>query len=143
MFDSVWWSTRTDVSICVMFALMSGESMATFLMVLTISFLCFHIWLMLKAMTTVEFCEKSLKKQNYNSSIYSIGCYGNACAVLGPNPLLWFFPISMPIGDGMAWERPNDEEQQAQNDQSESGKAAGASTAASSSGGDDRTTAAT
>jgi len=104
MFDSVWWSTRIDVNICVMFALMSGESLATFLMVLTTCFLCFHIWLMLRAMTTVEFCEKSLKKQNYDSSIFSVNWYQNTCAVLGPVPLLWLVPVSMPEGTGLQFE---------------------------------------
>merc|ERR1719203_1821281 len=39
MFDSVWWSTRIDVSVAMMFALVSGETFATFLMVLTTTFL--------------------------------------------------------------------------------------------------------
>merc|ERR1719235_1462775 len=103
MFDSVWWSTRTDVHISTMFAFLLGEAFATFLMVLITSFLCFHIWLMSKAMTTVEFCEKSLKKKNYNSSVYSQGFYGNICAVLGPQPLLWLLPLSLPSGDGYSW----------------------------------------
>merc|ERR1711959_569245 len=54
-------------------------------------------------MTTVEFCEKSLKKASYNSSVYSRGTYGNICAVLGPNPFLWLLPISLPNGDGLTW----------------------------------------
>lgn len=104
LFDSVWWSTRTDVNVCMMFALMSGEALATFMMVMTTSFLVFHVWLMLKSMTTVEFCEKSLKKQGYNASIYSLGSYANLCAVLGPQPLLWFLPVSMPVGNGIMWD---------------------------------------
>merc|ERR1719379_1966781 len=137
MFESVWWSTRTDVSISIMAALMFGETFGTFLMVLISAFLTFHIWLMLKAMTTVEFCEKSLKKQNYNSSIYSMGCYGNACAVLGPNPLLWFFPCSMPTGDGLVWESPSESGRQPQSDREGQGTAASSSSPAPSmSGGD-------
>lgn len=103
MFDTVWWSTRTDVSISMMILLMFGETLATFLMVLIVSFLSFHIWLMSKAMTTVEFCEKSLKKTSYNSSVYSQGTYRNICAVLGPQPLLWLLPFSLPEGDGLSW----------------------------------------
>jgi hypothetical protein len=106
MFESVWWSTRVDVSIYTMFTLMFAQCTAAFLFVLISLFLTFHIWLMLKAMTTVEFCEKSLKKASYNSSIYSVGLYGNVCAVLGPNPLLWLFPISLPTGDGLTWSKP-------------------------------------
>merc|ERR1740117_872808 len=88
----------------MMFALMSGEALATFMMVMTTSFLVFHVWLMLKSMTTVEFCEKSLKKQGYNASIYSLGSYANLCAVLGPQTLLWFLPVSMPVGNGIMWD---------------------------------------
>mmetsp|Transcript_99362 Transcript_99362/g.155365 ORF Transcript_99362/g.155365 Transcript_99362/m.155365 type:complete len:339 (+) Transcript_99362:104-1120(+) len=103
MFDTVWWSTRVDVSIVTMISLLFGETLAMFLLVLIIAFLSFHVWLMTKAMTTVEFCEKSLKKASYNSSIYSRGFYGNVCAVLGPQPLLWFLPLSFPEGDGLTW----------------------------------------
>lgn len=104
MFETVWWSTRTDVALALMIILVVGEAFATFLMVIVWSFLCFHLWLMTKAMTTVEFCEKSLKKASYDSSIYSRGCYTNFCAVLGPNPLLWLLPISLPVGDGINWQ---------------------------------------
>merc|ERR1719316_362145 len=58
---------------------------------------------MFKAMTTVEFCEKSLKKSSYDSSIYSHGAYSNICTVLGPNPVLWLLPCSFPEGDGLTW----------------------------------------
>merc|ERR1719277_2315464 len=98
MFETVWWSTRTDVALSMMFTLACGGTFSAFLMVLTSTFLGFHIWLLAKAMTTVEFCEKSLKKENYDSSIYDQGLYGNLCAVLGPQPLLWLLPISQPRG---------------------------------------------
>lgn len=110
MFDTVWWSTRVDVSVVSMIFLLFGETLATFLLVLIIAFLSFHVWLMTKAMTTVEFCEKSLKKASYNSSIYSRGLYNNICAVLGPQPLLWFFPISFPEGDGLSWPASKEEQ---------------------------------
>lgn len=103
MFESVWWSTRTDVSISMMLTLSCGETFATFLFVVTGTFLGFHFWLMRKAMTTLEFCEKSAKKSSYNTSIYSQGLFQNICSVLGPNPLLWFVPIGLPEGDGMSW----------------------------------------
>lgn len=103
MFDTVWWSTRVDVSVAMMLGLFAGQSLAAFLWVLITAFLGFHIWLMSKAMSTVEFCEKSLKKSSYNSSMYSLGTYGNICAVLGPHPLLWLLPISFPEGDALTW----------------------------------------
>mmetsp|Transcript_78323 Transcript_78323/g.162742 ORF Transcript_78323/g.162742 Transcript_78323/m.162742 type:complete len:390 (+) Transcript_78323:168-1337(+) len=109
MFETVWWSTRTDVPIPLMILLVAGEAFATFLFVIVTSFLAFHIWLMVKAMTTVEFCEKSLKKASYNSSTYSQGIIGNVSAVLGPNPLLWLLPVCLPKGDGINWSRHQDD----------------------------------
>mmetsp|Transcript_63340 Transcript_63340/g.151111 ORF Transcript_63340/g.151111 Transcript_63340/m.151111 type:complete len:319 (-) Transcript_63340:67-1023(-) len=103
MFDSVWWATRTDVSVSVTLAALAGACLASSLMVLIIVFLGFHIWLMLKAMTTLEFCEKYLKKSDYSSSVYSAGYYENICSILGPRPLLWFLPVSFPVGDGLRW----------------------------------------
>merc|ERR1719161_676406 len=84
-----------------MFLLFFGETLACFLGVLVTAFFVFHIWLMGKAMTTIEFCEKSLKKSGYNSSVYDHGFYGNVKTVLGPHPLLWLFPVSAPTGDGL------------------------------------------
>merc|ERR1719476_704117 len=87
----------------MMLALTLGETFATFLMVLILTFLSFHFWLMSKAMTTVEFCEKSLKKTSYDSSVYSQGWYNNICNILGPKPYFWLLPVSLPVGDGMTW----------------------------------------
>lgn len=101
MFDSVWWATRTDVQIWTMISLTTGEFLATVLLVISTAFLAFHIWLMLMSMTTVEFCEKKLKKTGYNSSMYSEGVYKNICNVLGSNPLFWLVPVCLPAGDGI------------------------------------------
>merc|ERR1719330_2069606 len=76
MFDTVWWSTRSDTPLPTMLVMLAGEAGACFLLVVCSTFLCFHIWLMLRAMTTIEFCEKS-KKETYDSSRYSCGMYSN------------------------------------------------------------------
>jgi len=86
-----------------MFLLIFGETLAAFLAVLVTAFFCFHIWLMMKAMTTIEFCEKSLKKADYDSSLYHKGAFGNMCEVMGPTPALWMLPCSMPDGTGLTW----------------------------------------
>merc|ERR1719272_532035 len=83
-----------------MFLLLFGETLACFLGLLVTVFFCFHIWLMLKAMSTIEFCEKSMKRTSYDSSVYDRGFYGNIRSVLGDNPMLWLLPISPPSGDG-------------------------------------------
>jgi len=84
-----------------------GESLAFFLAVLITMFFGFHNWLMIKAMTTIEFCEKNLPKKEgdrkggHESSMYDLGFIGNIKVILGENVLLWFFPCSRPRGDGL------------------------------------------
>merc|ERR1740138_503389 len=58
---------------------------------------------MMKAMTTIEFCEKSMKKSSYDTSVYDRGPYGNVKAVLGENPLFWLIPLCPPEGDGLSF----------------------------------------
>jgi len=102
MIESVKLSVLVDTPFITMFFLMFGETLACFLGVLVTAFFIFHIWLMLKAMTTIEFCEKSLKKGgSYDSSLYDYGVYGNITSVLGENPLLWLVPMAPPSGSGL------------------------------------------
>merc|ERR1719401_3093427 len=95
-----------ETSLLTMFATFFAATLALFLTVLVTMFFGFHIWLMLKAMTTIEFCEKSLPKKDgegrcYDSSVYDLGIYGNLKAVLGANPLLWPFPCGQLPGNGL------------------------------------------
>lgn len=101
MLDSVRNSVDVSTPFLTMFILLFGETLASFLGLLTTTFFSFHIWLMLKSMTTIEFCEKSLKKTGYDTSLYNRGVCGNIRAVLGDNMFLWFLPLSPPSGDGL------------------------------------------
>eukprot|EP00747_Dinoflagellata_sp_TGD_P034105 gnl/TRDRNA2_/TRDRNA2_137060_c1_seq1.p1 gnl/TRDRNA2_/TRDRNA2_137060_c1~~gnl/TRDRNA2_/TRDRNA2_137060_c1_seq1.p1 ORF type:complete len:209 (+),score=36.31 gnl/TRDRNA2_/TRDRNA2_137060_c1_seq1:2-628(+) len=101
MIESVKRSIEFETPFHMMFLLLFGETLASFLGILVTAFFGFHIWLMLKAMTTIEFCEKSLKKSGYDSSVYDRGPLGNIETVLGNNFVLWFFPLSPPQGDGL------------------------------------------
>merc|ERR1719210_2916517 len=56
-------------------------------------------------MTTIEFCEKSMKQGGYNTSVYDHGLLGNIQGVLGDNPLLWLLPCSPPSGTGLNFVR--------------------------------------
>src|SRR5690606_20959974 len=62
------------------------------------AFFTFHIWLIVKQYTTIEFCEKrSDGDSNFVISPYNIGCYNNLKTVLGNNILLWFVPFCKTI----------------------------------------------
>lgn len=105
MFESLRDAMAPETPYVRMFCLLFGETLASLLCFLVTLFLCFHVWLMMKCMTTIEFCEKNAQKSSVNQSAYSRGVYGNICAVLGDNPLLWFLPCSTPSGDGLHWIR--------------------------------------
>lgn len=103
MFDTTWWATRQDVPLSAMLVFLSGQTFASFALVLLCFFLAFHLWLMVNALTTIEFIEKRSKRSSEESSAYSIGVYQNICAMLGPKPLLWLLPTSLPEGNGVDW----------------------------------------
>lgn len=103
MLNSVKAASVPETEFFEMFFLLFGESLAMLLGSLTTCFFGFHVWLMMKAMTTIEFCEKSNKRNTLEGSPYDLGFYGNIRAVLGENTLLWFWPASLPVGDGLNW----------------------------------------
>jgi hypothetical protein len=91
-----------------LFVLLFGETLAAFLGLLVTCFFAFHIYLMFKAMSTIEFCEKSMKRNGayaYDGAAainhYDRGFCGNIRATLGDNPLLWLLPCSPPTGTGL------------------------------------------
>jgi hypothetical protein len=98
-----------SVPFLTMFATFFGETLAFFFATLFTVFFGFHIWLVLTAMTTIEFCEKSLTKKDgqgkkaYDACVYDFGVLGNMRSILGENPFLWFFPCGMPRGDGLTF----------------------------------------
>jgi hypothetical protein len=103
MLDSVRGATGSETAFGKMFLLLFGQTLATFLALLSTLFFAFHIWLMLKSMTTIEFCEKSMKRTAYDSSAYDRGVCGNMRAVLGDYPALWLLPVAPPSGDGLTF----------------------------------------
>lgn len=57
-------------------------------------FLCFHLWLVLKQYTTIEFCEKKANHDIvYKKSPYNLNYCDNFKTVMGDNILFWFLPI--------------------------------------------------
>ena len=70
--------------------------------VLTPSFV-FHLWMLSKNLTTIEFCEK-LELGSYISP-YDMGVWANLRSVLGGNVMLWFLPVHSTPGDGITFQR--------------------------------------
>jgi len=104
--ESVVRSWDVNTSFSTMFFVLFAETLSIFLGGLITAFFVFHIWLMLQAMTTIEFCEKKMPKKegavaDGSASAYDLGPYHNVMSVLGPNPLLWLLPIAPPDGDGL------------------------------------------
>jgi len=100
MLETVKSSVDNSTPFTTMFFLLFGETLSAFLGVLVTIFFGFHVWLMFKSMTTIEFCEKAMKKTGY-SSAYSRGALGNVQAVLGDAFLLWLLPFNTPSGRGL------------------------------------------
>lgn len=103
MAESVKRAVDRDFPFWDMFVLLFGETLCVFLTVLVTAFFGFHIWLMCKAMTTIEFCEKAYKKSQFLTSAYHRGCFGDFQEVLGRNPLIWLLPIHDESGDGLSF----------------------------------------
>lgn len=108
MFESVRRSIEVDAPFFEMFLLLFAETLSFFLGVLLAVFFCFHLWLVLQAMTTIEFCEKKTTNKRGEGprddrilSVYDLGYFANIKAVLGPNVLTWWLPLSPPLGDGL------------------------------------------
>ncbi|KAK1444713.1 zinc finger DHHC domain containing protein [Babesia gibsoni] len=81
-----------------------AEVLAVFFGLVCGLFLCFHIYLICEAFTTIEFCEKrSSSAMLLNGSIWSAGLRNNIACVLGENPLLWLLPIDDRVGDGITF----------------------------------------
>jgi hypothetical protein len=73
-------------------------------LLLLLAFWSFHLYLTIRAFTTIEFREKHLAKDSkvmrggdkikdlYKQSVYDLGAYSNFVHLLGPNILLWMIP---------------------------------------------------
>merc|ERR1719162_367166 len=98
MLDTVRDALEPRTPFLTMFLLLFGETLSAFLGFVVTAFFGFHIYLTLRAMTTIEFCEKSMKRSGYDANIYDRGPWGNLKSVLGENVALWLLPCSPPLG---------------------------------------------
>jgi len=102
MFESVNNSLDPSTPFMRMFLLLFGETLSGLIAMASTMFFIFHVWLLFKSMTTIEFCEKSVKRVQSSTS-FDRGAMGNIKAVLGPSIILWFLPCSRPEGDGLTF----------------------------------------
>lgn len=96
--------SRDDSSLGEMFLVLFGETLTCFLALITTGFFAFHTFLSLKALSTIEFCEKQASKSGGYLSMFSKGTYKNLQEVLGNNPLIWLLPFHPNLTDGLAFE---------------------------------------
>jgi len=69
-------------------------------------FLSWHLWLLSRNMTTIEFCERwGGRVEASAESPYDLGVFANFCSVFGWNPLFWLLPFGAPEGDGLSFPR--------------------------------------
>jgi hypothetical protein len=79
-----------------------GEAMMLFVGTGVTLFFLFHSFLVSQAMTTIEYCERTITSSAlYGSSTYDRGVYQNYVSVLG-SPWLWLLPVGGPEGDGLS-----------------------------------------
>jgi len=83
-----------------LFLLLLAEMLTIMLAVFTTGFLLFHLRLIIKGETTIEFCEKNFRLV-HPLRLFSKGVMGNLRDAFGPNPLMWFMPIDNREGDGV------------------------------------------
>mmetsp|Transcript_87284 Transcript_87284/g.199284 ORF Transcript_87284/g.199284 Transcript_87284/m.199284 type:complete len:155 (+) Transcript_87284:449-913(+) len=106
MWSSAIAAVDRETPFAMMFALLFGQTIGSFITVLGTLFLGFHCKLITEGMTLIEFCEKATKHREnglkYHNA-YDLGTYRNICSSLGPNPALWLVPVGLPKGDGLSF----------------------------------------
>jgi hypothetical protein len=114
MSDSVAWYVEDGASFRRTFMALFCVTLAASLSIILTLFWLFHVWLMFKGLTTIEFCEKRTKTKDpkeatfcelifgdvYRSN-FDRSPLGNVRAVLGDWTILWLLPVCPPSGSGL------------------------------------------
>merc|ERR1719188_687782 len=79
--------------------MVQGAVVSSVAEVFLVPFCVFHFWLLVNNMTTIEYCEKRLRR----TSLYDQGVFANIRSVMGPRAIEWLLPFSGPTGDGVFW----------------------------------------
>ena len=95
----------SSLSAAQVFFLTEGLCISSLISLILTPFAGFHVWLLGKNKTTLEYCEKA-----HSSTSYDFGIWHNFSQVFGYNPLFWFIPIQTAMGDGLKFARVEDDE---------------------------------
>jgi len=89
------------------FLLIGTEALTFLLTSILVPFFLFHTWLIVRNLTTIEFCASFAKTEDEKpyDNPYDVGIFRNVCAVLGSSPLTWWAPVGGPMGDGINFPR--------------------------------------
>lgn len=78
----------------ISYYIITSYILGTSLAAVITAFFIFHIWLIIKQYTTIEFCEKKNDGDSgFTISPYNLGVIKNLKIVLGDNIFLWFIPF--------------------------------------------------
>ena len=80
----------------VAYYVVTSYVLAAVMAVLISGFFSFHCYLIWCQYTTIEFCEKRRATDDsfHSKYPYNLGFCENFRIILGPNPLVWFIPLS-------------------------------------------------
>ena len=94
---------RDDIPYKMAFFIATAYVLACVFGTIITIFFCFHLYLISGGLTTIEFCEKSGRKDLFKlGSPYDVGIYANFQNTLGDNPLLWLLPCNRNLeGEGL------------------------------------------
>eukprot|EP00927_Polykrikos_kofoidii_P065601 TRINITY_DN6133_c0_g1_i1.p1 TRINITY_DN6133_c0_g1~~TRINITY_DN6133_c0_g1_i1.p1 ORF type:complete len:716 (+),score=94.73 TRINITY_DN6133_c0_g1_i1:166-2148(+) len=91
------------------YMLIIDQILTASLSMVLIPFFSFHCWLLVRNLTTIEFCEKMRKQDGAEDPtesaawLYDVGIIENIRQVMGHNPLLWLLPVGGPAGEGVTF----------------------------------------
>ena len=95
--------SREGLDYKISFYIVTSYVLASVFAFIITGFFFFHLWLIHKQYTTIEFCEKKGSDDLFKvKSPYDLGTYRNFQIIFGESPLEWFLPINPNIeGEGL------------------------------------------
>lgn len=101
--------------------LFGSNSLLLMLSSILVPFTGFHLWLLSRNMTTIEFCSRTWPRGHEEQTLpnYDLGFVRNLIAMLGADPLYWLLPVASTPGDGLSFPLQGDGDGLGQADEEE------------------------